>query len=29
MTVRQIIDANSIPNPDSLKVGEVLKIPDS
>jgi LysM repeat protein len=29
MTVWQIIDANGMPNPDSVKVGEVLKIPDS
>jgi LysM repeat protein len=29
VTVWQIIDANSIPNPDSLKVGQVLRIPDS
>jgi len=29
MTVWQIVDANTIPNPDSLKVGQVLKIPDS
>jgi LysM repeat protein len=29
MTIWQIIDANSIPNPDSLNVGQVLKIPDS
>jgi LysM repeat protein len=29
MTVWQIIDANNIPNPDTLRVGQVLKIPDS
>jgi LysM repeat protein len=29
LTMWQIIDANNIPNPDSLKVGQVLKIPDS
>jgi LysM repeat protein len=29
MTVWQIIDVNKIPNPDSLKVGQVLEIPDS
>jgi LysM repeat protein len=28
MTVWQLIDANNIPNPDSLRVGQVLRIPD-
>ncbi|MBV9601541.1 MAG: LysM peptidoglycan-binding domain-containing protein [Chloroflexi bacterium] len=29
LTTWQIIDANNIPNPDSLKIGQVLEIPDS
>jgi 5'-nucleotidase / UDP-sugar diphosphatase len=28
VTIWQIIDTNDIPNPDSLRVGQVLQIPD-
>jgi len=29
MTVRRLIDANKVANPDNLPVGQVLRIPDS
>jgi LysM repeat protein len=29
LTLRQLIAANNIPNPDNLRVGQVLRIPDS
>ena len=29
ISIWKIIDANDIPNPDSLRVGQVLRIPDS